>query len=58
MKFLLILISVTGLGLTVVPSMFVMAGRMPWPVHAQLMFAGMILWFVTAPFWMNKKQDD
>jgi hypothetical protein len=29
-------------------------GQMSWQAHAHLMTAGMVLWFVTAPFWMKK----
>ena len=49
------LLSAAGLILTVIPSFLVWYGMMPWLFHVQLMFAGMILWFLTAPFWMNKE---
>jgi len=53
MRILLILLSLLGLVLTVVPSFFVLTQRMTWTLHTQLMFVGMILWFVTAPFWIK-----
>lgn len=56
MRRLLQLLSGAGLVMTVLPSFFVFAGSMPWRTHAQLMFAGMVLWFVTAPFWMNRDE--
>ena len=55
MKTLLQLLSLLGLVLTVVPSLLVFLGKIPWELHSQLMLAGMVLWFVTAPFWMKEK---
>ena len=49
------LLSAAGLALTIIPSVLAWYGYIPWLTHAQLMFAGMVLWFVTAPFWMNKE---
>ena len=57
MKMILMPLSFLGLLLTVVPSFFVLKGTMEWNLHAQLMFAGMVLWFGTAPFWMNKEES-
>jgi hypothetical protein len=34
----------------------VLAGTITWQLHADLMTAGMIIWFVTAPVWMKKSQ--
>ena len=55
MKPILILLSALALALTVVPSMLVFAGSLSWSAHATLMLAGTLLWFVTAPFWMEAK---
>jgi hypothetical protein len=44
--------SIIGLGLTVLPSVLVFAGRLTWSTHAVLMAVGALLWFATAPFWM------
>ena len=55
MRYMLIVLSALGLCLTVVPSLLVFYGLLSWKIHTQLMFAGMILWFVTAPMWMNKE---
>ena len=52
MRTLLKVISIAGLGLTVVPSFFVFAGRIAWATHAALMLVGTVLWFASAPFWM------
>jgi hypothetical protein len=54
MKPLLIGGSVVALGLTIVPSILVAMGLARWETHAHLMAAGMILWFITAPFWMKR----
>jgi hypothetical protein len=55
MKYFLIILSVIGLLLTVVPSLLVFSGIIDLASHKKLMMAGTVLWFVTAPFWMNKK---
>jgi hypothetical protein len=55
MKILLKLLSFAGLGLTILPAFFVFGGIITWNTHATLMFAGMVLWFATAPFWVGKK---
>ena len=55
MKAWLKLLSFTGLVLTVVPAVLVFAGTIAWATHARLMLLGMVLWFLTAPFWMGRK---
>ena len=56
MKVLLKILSAIGLALTVLPGFIVWSGAMEWQTHAHLMFVGMVLWFVTAPFWMNRER--
>lgn len=53
METLLKLISAVGLALTVVPALLVFAGLLTWSTHATLMIIGMVIWFLTAPFWMG-----
>jgi hypothetical protein len=53
MKTISILISIIGLILTVIPSFFVWYQVISWTLNVQLMFVGMILWFVSAPFWIK-----
>ncbi len=53
MKKLFGVASIAGLFMTIVPSMLVFAGKLPWRTHTQFMFAGMVLWFLCAPFWMK-----
>ena len=52
MRTALKLISFTGLGLTLIPSFLVFAGRIVWETHAALMLVGTVLWFASAPLWM------
>ncbi len=55
MKMILKLISLIGLGLTLLPSFFVFSGLIELDPNKNLMILGTILWFITAPFWMNKR---
>ena len=56
MSLLLKVVSVAGLGLTVVPAFLVFAGTITWTTHAWAMMVGSVLWFVSAPFWMGEKR--
>jgi hypothetical protein len=40
------LLAYSGLALTLVPSLLVFSEKITWGLHARLMLAGMILWFV------------
>lgn len=53
MKAILRVLSAVGLAFTVVPAFFVFAGAITWETHARWMLVGTLLWFVTAPFWME-----
>ena len=53
MKKLLILLSITGLLLTVVPSFLVFYGILSWKTHSILMVFGFFFYFGSAPFWMK-----
>ena len=55
MNAILKIISYVGLGLTIVPSLLLLAG-FPSAQHTLLATVGMMLWFATAPFWVNKPQ--
>ncbi|MCC9135601.1 hypothetical protein ACFSKU_13170 [Pontibacter silvestris] len=57
MQTILKLLSLIGLVLTVVPSFLVFAGIIELSFHKTLMFIGTLLWFSTAPFWMNKQKQ-
>jgi hypothetical protein len=56
MKTVLIVLSVIGLLLTIVPAFLVWQGDVSWDSHARLMLGGTVLWFATAPFWMESKK--
>lgn len=47
-------ISYIGLLATVVPSILVFSGAIELQMHKTMMWIGMVLWFVTAPFWLKK----
>jgi hypothetical protein len=55
MKPLALIVSITGLGLTVIPAFLVFSGRITWDTHAELMLLGTAAWFFSAPFWMGMK---
>lgn len=57
-KLLIKLLSFIGLGLNIVPAILVFSAEMSTDTCKQLMLLGTILWFVTAPSWMNKGQED
>lgn len=57
MRKVIIILSLLGLCLTVIPSFFVFYGSLTWRVHAQLGFIGMVLWFVFAPLWIGKGKE-
>lgn len=57
MKTLLILLSLIGLGLTGIPSVLYFMGIIELESSHHLMTLGMIIWFVSAPFWINAKVD-
>jgi len=56
MKRVLQIFSLIGLLLVIVPALFVFAGWLVWQTHANLMLAGTVLWFVTAPLWMGREK--
>ena len=42
---------------TVVPSILVYTGTIDLETHKTIMAAGMVLWFITAPFYMRSKKN-
>lgn len=57
MRNLLKLLSFVGLLLTLFPSIFYFSGYISTDMHKLLMLIGTALWFLTAPFWMNKSEE-
>jgi hypothetical protein len=58
MKNFLKLVALVGLILTIVPPIFFFLGEMEMQSMKFWMSIGMVGWMVTAPFWINKKQDE
>lgn len=54
MKILIKIGSFLGLALTIVPSLSFFTGDLELSQMKVYMGVGMVLWFVTAPFWINK----
>lgn len=59
MKSLVKLISFTGLGLSIIPAILVFQESITPDTCKNLMTVGTVMWFTTAPSWMNspKKQN-
>lgn len=57
MKTLLIILSVAGLLLTLIPSFLLWYGTISWEQLNLYMAGGMVLWFATATFWLGRKRD-
>lgn len=47
-------ISFLGLALTIIPSFLVFMELMEVATYKNILLAGTLIWFVTAPFWINK----
>ena len=56
MRILIKLISVVGLGLTLVPAFLVFTGRIDLAAHKNLMILGAFLWFASAPFVFGREE--
>lgn len=57
MKLLVKIISYISLGLTVIPSFLVFTGNISLDSGKMLTLVGTIIWFVSAPSWMNKVEE-
>ena len=51
-------ISYIGLVLTLFPSFFVLTGSIDLDLNKNLMMLGTAMWFLTVPFWINKRTED
>lgn len=56
MKIILIILSVLGLTLTIIPSVLVFVQEISLQTNQHIMVFGMLLWFGTAPFWMKEQE--
>jgi hypothetical protein len=52
------IISYLALAGTIIPSLMVFFGDMDLQINKTIMTISMIVWFVTAPFWINKKSEE
>lgn len=53
MKKILMPISIIGLLLLVIGPVLFAAGKVDLPMNKNILLVGTILWFATAPFWME-----
>ncbi|MBN1893930.1 hypothetical protein JW906_05525 [bacterium] len=56
MRTFLFIISLAGLGLTLIPALLVFSGKIPITLHYRLMAVGALLYFASAPFWMRRQK--
>ena len=56
MKYLLVVLSVLGLVLTIVPALLVFSGTLSLEQHKVYMIIGTLCWLGTAPFWFGKAE--
>jgi len=57
MKSILKIISLIGLLLTMIPPVLIFMGNIDLEETKSLMTFGMLAWFGSAPFWINKKSE-
>jgi len=50
------LLAISGLALTLIPSLSLFQEAISGVLQKQLMALGMVLWFLTAPYWIGKKR--
>jgi hypothetical protein len=55
MKGFLQIVSLIGLLLTMIPPVLIFMGKLDLEETKWLMALGMLAWFASAPFWINKK---
>ena len=51
------IISFIGLGLTLIPAFLVYLGMVDLDTHKSLMLLGTLIWFATAPAWINRPSE-
>ena len=50
------IISITGLALNIIPALLTFNDIISFDHYKILMLAGTLMWFLTAPFWINRNQ--
>lgn len=58
MKRILQIISILGLILTLAPGILVFTGSLEFEAYKRWVLIGTLLWFSTAPFWVNKEKKN
>ncbi len=58
LKILIRILAITGLVMTILPSILHFAGSMDMEAMKIWMAAGMFLWFLTGSFWLGKKSKE
>ncbi|ERM83207.1 hypothetical protein P872_16930 [Rhodonellum psychrophilum GCM71 = DSM 17998] len=58
MPLLFKILSFIALTMTLIPSFLVFQGIIEPSLSKTLMFIGTVLWFLTAPRWLNKSQEE
>ncbi|MCH7414551.1 hypothetical protein MM213_13715 [Belliella sp. R4-6] len=58
MKNLLVVLSIVGLLFTIIPPFLVFSAVIEPATSKNLMLAGTVIWFTSAPFWLNKKSEN
>jgi hypothetical protein len=56
MKAILQFISFAGLGCVIIPPILYLTGSLQKDSMQQIMLVGTLLWFLSVPLWMGKKQ--
>ena len=56
MKGLIKIISVIGLALNIIPAVLVFNNIISFESYKTLMLSGTLMWFLTAPFWVNENK--
>jgi hypothetical protein len=51
------IISYLALAGTIIPSLLVFTGDMSLQTNKNIMTISMVIWFLSVPFWINKKLD-
>jgi len=52
------IISYLALAGTIIPSILVFFGDLDLQLNKNIMAVSMVVWFATAPFWINKKSEE
>ncbi|WP_430907866.1 hypothetical protein [Maribacter sp. 2-571] len=52
------ILSYIGLALTIIPSFLVFAQLLDLEWYKNLILSGTLIWFCTAPFWINKTEKE